>query len=170
LENNLTIEAFTEERVELLQLIAGQAAIAIRHAQLYRQVRNSERQLKKFLEAVPIGIAIIDAQGHPYYTNTKAQEILGKGVIPGTKPEEIARVYQNYIAQTNQVYPQEQLPIIKALRGEASKADDIEIHQGNRIIPVEAWGTPIYNEQGELIYAIATFDNSFGKRIMYQTF
>jgi PAS domain S-box-containing protein len=159
LENNLTIGAFTAERVELLQLIAGQAAIAIRHAQLYRQVRNSEQQLKQFLEAVSIGIAVIDAQGHPYYTNSKAQEILGKGVIPETKPEEIAQVYQNYIAQTNQIYPQERLPIIKALRGEASKVDDIEIHQGDRIIPAEAWGTPIYNEQGEVIYAIATFQD-----------
>ncbi len=159
LENNLTIGAFTAERVELLQLITGQAAIAIRNAQLYSQLRSSEQQLKQFLEAVPVGIAIIDAQGHPYYANSRAQEILGKGVIPKTKPEEIAQVYQTYIAQTNQIYPQDQLPIIKALRGEASRTDDIEIHQGDRIIPIEAWGTPIYNEQGEVIYAISTFQD-----------
>lgn len=167
LENNLITGAFTTERVELLQLMASQVAITIRHAQLYRQLKNSEQQLKQFLEAVPIGIAIIDAQGHPYYANKRAQEILGKGVIPDTKLEDIPRVYQNYIAGTNQIYPQEQLPIIKALRGEACKADDIEIHQGdslqgaapNRIIPIEAWGTPIYNEQGEIIYAIATFQD-----------
>ncbi len=159
LENNLTIGAFTKDRLTLLQLLSGQAAIAISNAQLYCQLKYSEQQLKQFLEAVPIGIATIDVQGHPYYTNTKAQELLGKGVIPETKPEEIAQVYQSYIAQTNQVYPQDRLPIIKALRGEASKADDIEIHQGDRIIPVEAWGTPIYNEQGEVIYAIATFQD-----------
>jgi PAS domain S-box-containing protein len=159
LENNLTIGAFTGERVELLQLIAGQAAIAISNAQLYCQIKSSEQQLKQFLEAVPIGIATIDFQGHPYYANSKAQEILGKGVIPETKPEEISQVYQAYIAETNQVYPPEQLPSVKALRGKASRADDIEIHQGDRIIPIEAWGTPIYNEQGEVIYAIATFQD-----------
>jgi PAS domain S-box-containing protein len=159
LENNLTIGAFTEDRLALLQLLSGQAAIAINNAQLYRQLKDSEQQLKQFIEAVPVGIAILDAQGYPYYTNIKAQEILGKGVIPDTPSEEIAEVYQNYMAQTNQLYPNEQLPIIKALRGEFSYIDDMEIHQRDQIIPLESWGRPIYNEKGEIIYAIATFQD-----------
>ena len=159
LENNLTTGAFTRERVEIVQLLSGQAAIAISNAQLYSQLQESERQLKQFLEAVPVGIGIIDAKGHPYYTNRKAQEILGRAVVSETKPEEIADVYQNYIAQTDRLYPQERLPIIRALQGEACSTDDIEIHRGDRIIPLESWGTPVDNERGEIVYAIAAFQD-----------
>ncbi len=38
LENNLTTEAFTEDRVEVLYLLASQAAISIVHARLYRHM------------------------------------------------------------------------------------------------------------------------------------
>lgn len=37
LENNLTVGAFSADRIELLQLISGQAAIAITNAQLYTE-------------------------------------------------------------------------------------------------------------------------------------
>ncbi|NJN65716.1 MAG: AAA family ATPase [Chloroflexaceae bacterium] len=40
LENNLTAEAFTEDRVEVLHLLASQAAISIVHARLYRHMED----------------------------------------------------------------------------------------------------------------------------------
>ena len=51
LENNLTTGAFTQERVEIVQLLSGQAAIAISNAQLYSQLQDSERQLKRLYDA-----------------------------------------------------------------------------------------------------------------------
>jgi diguanylate cyclase (GGDEF)-like protein/PAS domain S-box-containing protein len=159
LENNATTGAFTDNRVELLQLLSGQAAIAITNAQLYTKVQNSERQLKQFLEAVPIGIGILDADGHPYYVNQRAKEILGQGIAPEATAEEIAQVYQTYIAETDELYPNDKLPIVKALQGEASSVDDIEVHQGNRTIALESWGTPIYSETGRVQYAISAFQD-----------
>lgn len=48
LENNLTTDAFTAERIEVLQLLSAQAAIAIDHARLYNQleIRVQERTLE----------------------------------------------------------------------------------------------------------------------------
>ena len=40
LENNLTVGAFTNERLEILQLLSGQAAIAIDHARLYADLEQ----------------------------------------------------------------------------------------------------------------------------------
>jgi two-component sensor histidine kinase len=45
------------------------------------------------------------------------------------------------------------------LRGEKTIIDDLEIHQSNKSVPVEVWGTPIYDEQGAIIYAIAAFQD-----------
>ncbi|MBI4780813.1 MAG: hypothetical protein HY785_05765 [Oscillatoriophycideae cyanobacterium NC_groundwater_1537_Pr4_S-0.65um_50_18] len=37
--------------------------------------------------------------------------------------------------------------------------DDIEIRQENRIIPIESWGIPIFDDAGNVIYAIAAFQD-----------
>lgn len=159
LENPVTTGAFTSDRIEFLQLLSGQIAIALTNAQLYAQVKDSEQQLKQFLEAVPVGIGALDANGHPYYVNQRAKELLGQGIAPEATAEEIPQVYQVYVAETQELYPNEQMPIIRALRGEASSVDNLEIHQGDRVIPLEASASPIFNEQGEIAYAITAFQD-----------
>ncbi len=133
LENKITVGAFTRERIEFLQLLSGQAAVALSNARLYAKVTESEQQLKQFLEAVPVGIGVVDRNGHPYYANQLAKKLLGQGINPETKEEEIVEVDQNYMAGTNELYPDDKLPINKALQGELTKVDDLEIHQEENI-------------------------------------
>ncbi|NEP62283.1 MAG: CHASE2 domain-containing protein [Symploca sp. SIO2G7] len=132
---------------------------AVLQDQTEEAIRAGEKRLIQFLEAVPVGVAVIDANGKLYYLNQKAQELLGKGVESLASSEELAEVYQNYIAGTDQLYPVENLPLMRALRGESSTVDDIDIHQGDKIIPIEAWGTPIYDEEGNINYAIVAFQD-----------
>jgi len=49
LENNLTIGAFTIARLELLQLLTSQAAIAIKNARLYAREQQNSKQLQQSL-------------------------------------------------------------------------------------------------------------------------
>jgi len=51
LENNLTTGAFTPERVELLKVLSGQAAISIQNAKLYTEVRENESRLTQLNKA-----------------------------------------------------------------------------------------------------------------------
>jgi PAS domain S-box-containing protein len=140
--------------------MAQQLQIAFAKMQSLNQtLAQSETRLQKFLESVPVGIAVLDATGRPYYVNQKAIQLLGKGVLPFVTPEQIAEAYQLYVAGTNRPYPTEQLMIVRALNGEPGNVDDIEIHQGNHIIPIESWGTPIFDESGNILYAIAVFQD-----------
>ncbi|MEG4577356.1 AAA family ATPase [Microcoleus sp. N3A4] len=159
LENNLTAGAFTPERVELLKVLSGQAAISIQNSKLYTEIRESENRLTQFLEAIPVGVSVLDASGKPYYSNRVAIQLLGKGVIPKVASEQIPEVYQVYQAGTEREYPYADLPIVRALKGESATAEDMEIHQGNKIIPIEAWGTPIYDEKDNISYAIVAFQD-----------
>ena len=159
LENNLTVAAFTQERVKVLEVLVSQVAIAIINAQLYAQVRESENRLRQFLDAMPAGVFVTDRQGQPYYTNQIGQQILGKGVVDALTAEQLPEVYQAYLAGTNQLYPNDRQPIAKALQGETVKVDDIEIRHPDKTIPLESSGTPIYDEEGNITYAIAAFSD-----------
>ena len=120
---------------------------------------ESEKRLEKFLETLPVGVFVVDADGKPFYTNQTAQNIFGKGIIAETTPEKIPEIYQLYLAGTEKFYPYEKQPIFEALKGENARIDNMEIRQGEKIIPVEVSASPIFDDSGKLIYAIATFQD-----------
>ncbi|GAA6620409.1 AAA family ATPase [Scytonema sp. NUACC26] len=50
LENNLTVGAFTQQRLEVLNLLSSQAAISIENANLYNQLEDYSRMLEQKVE------------------------------------------------------------------------------------------------------------------------
>ncbi|MEZ2236798.1 ATP-binding protein [Microcoleus sp.] len=124
---------------------------------LNEELSESKSQLNQILEAVPVGIFVAESNGQPYYINSRAKSLLGKGIVADLNPDEIREEYQIYLAGSNEIYPPEKDPIICAFNGSSVNVDDLEIHKGDRVIPLEAWGTPIYDEKGKVSYAIAAF-------------
>ncbi len=116
-------------------------------------------EFKLLLDACPYGIFVIDAQGHPFYANLMALKILGKGVLESASLEHLNKIYQSYLIGTNQLYPATDHPLLRALQGETVTIQDMEIHQGGQIIPIELSAAPVFNEQGQILYAIAVFTN-----------
>jgi len=159
LENNLSTGAFTPDRLEVLKLLSYQAGISLQNAQLYVALSENEKRLTQFLEAIPIGIFVLNAKGEPYYANQTAQNILGKGIVTLASSNQLTEIYHAYLAGTDQLYPTEQQPIVKALNGESTTADDMEIHQVDRTIPLDVSATPVFNEKGQIAYAIAAFQD-----------
>jgi adenylate cyclase len=121
-------------------------------------VREGEIKLAQFLEAIPVGVAMLDAQGRPYYVNHAGQQLLGQGVLQLNSVDDLSKSYQFYIAGTNILYPSQNLPLVRALTGESSTADDLEIHKLDQKIPLETWGTPIF-DGGKVAFAIAVFQD-----------
>ena len=124
---------------------------------LNEALHESESRLTQFLDAVPVGVTVHDATGKICYANTTAQSILGKGIISEELPEKLSEVYQIYLADTDQLCPTERLPALRALNGESLTIDDLVIHRGEQMIPVEARTTPIFDEKGAIAYAIVAF-------------
>ena len=165
LENNLVTGAFTQDRVEVLNILSSQIIISIENAKFYEEIRQSERQLTQFLEAMPVGVSILDATGKPHYANRVALQLYGKRNMPDMSTNQIASIYQIYIASSIQEYPWEKMPIVRALKGECSSVDDMEIHQKNKIIPLESWGTPIFDENGKITHALSAFQDITERRL-----
>lgn len=116
---------------------------------------QSENQLNQFLEALPVGVSIHDTTGKVIYFNLTAKQLLGIESIPNATKEELAAAYQLY--RQNQLYPTEQLPALRVLKGETVFIDDLELHLSEKIIPFEVRGTPIFDHNGNISHAIIAF-------------
>ncbi len=125
----------------------------------------NEYRLFQFLEAVPLGIFVLDKDGKPFYANQKARELLGRGIVQSTELDKLGFVQQAFLAGTDNPYPPEQMPIGRALKGEKSSIEDMEIHQEDgRIVPLQIWGTPVVDMKGQVQYALAIFSDITERR------
>jgi len=159
LNSYLQAQRVVQQNAKLQQMNQELAELNSQQTALIAKLHESENRLRQFLEAMPIGVGVLGADGQPYYVNRKAKEIFGKGVVPDTSSEQLSEVYQMYQAGTNKKYPTDNLPIVRALKGESARADDAEVHQGDKIIPLEIFATPIYDQQGNIVYAINTLQD-----------
>src|SRR5262249_27985087 len=125
----------------------------------------NEYPLFQFLEAVPLGIFVLDKDGKPLYAHQKAPELLGRGVLPSTELAKLGLVQRAFLAGTDTPYPPEQMPIGRALKGEKSSIEDMEIHQEDgRIVPLQIWGTPVVDMKGQVQYSLAIFSDITERR------
>ncbi len=63
LENTLTSHAFTADRIALLELLAGQAAISLENTRLYSEVQEREARIRRLVDANIIGISVWELEG-----------------------------------------------------------------------------------------------------------
>jgi PAS domain S-box-containing protein len=77
LENNLTTQAFTPDRVTVLELLASQAAITLENARLYRDLAEREAKIRRLVDANIVGIFIFDLEGRILEANDAFLRIVG---------------------------------------------------------------------------------------------
>lgn len=130
--------------------------------QANRRLSENERRLKQFLDAVPVGLAIQDPTLRAYYVNPRARQIFDNQ-FPSSFAEPItlaenAALFPTFIAGSDELYPLERLPLGQALQGRSATADDIEVLVNERRVHLQAWSSPIFDEQ-QLVYVISAFED-----------
>ncbi|MCU0453220.1 MAG: PAS domain S-box protein [Bacteroidetes bacterium] len=119
--------------------------------------RAGEERLQAFLNLVPAGIFVLTGDGRPFFANRAATHILGRGIDTTTTTSGLTASYDAFVAGTDDLYPSDRLPIVRALAGERSTVDDVEIRRDGQRIPLLVSGAPIYDASGRLEYALAAF-------------
>jgi PAS domain S-box-containing protein len=135
-------------------MLADQA----QHA-LQQEVRSSEARLFQILEALPVGVFVVNREGNPYYSNRVGTRLLGRGAVASTRVEEIPEQYQVFIAGTDQTLPLDRIPVVRALAGEDVYTTELEIHRPDRVVPLEVWASPIRNEENVVEFGVAAFND-----------
>lgn len=125
--------------------------------QVEATLRESEQRLLRFLDALPFGVFVVEPDGRPVYANRSATELLGKGIMPDATADQLAAVYHAFVAGTDQLYPTERMPLVRALHGETSSVDDMEVERPDGRILIEIYGAPIRDAEGRIAYGMVSF-------------
>jgi PAS domain S-box-containing protein len=117
-------------------------------------LREKDRTLAQFLDGLPIGIYIVNSNGKPYFINQAATRLLGISL------EEVEKeLYDIYNSTTGEPYEKEQMPLTKALNGKDAAVNDMEIRHEGRVVPLEVWGSPVFDRNGSVKFAIVGFND-----------
>ncbi len=143
---------------ELGELATAFNSMAEQLQHSFTSLSENESRVKQFLNAVPIGIFIVEPNGQPHYVNSIGEQVLGQGIVAAYS-EKLRKSYRVYLAGTQEIYPAERDPILNALQGKSVTVDDIEISSTDKTIPLQVWGTPIYDAQGNIIYGMCAFQD-----------
>lgn len=144
---------------------------------LMAELKATNQRLNQFLDAVPVGVIVLDAKGKTFYANNKAKQLLNFSLYPywemiGSCPVEQPLLYSLdddhypiYQAGTEELYPPEKRMGVQSLKlGKIWSSDDMEIRYQNKVIPLETWETPIFDSNGEIGYGIIAFQDITERR------
>ncbi|MBC3788009.1 response regulator [Spirosoma utsteinense] len=130
-----------------------------RQENLTRQVIEHKKELTRYLDTIPAGVVVLNADRQIVFMNSAGQQLID--LPPSTKPVMLSDwVTQLRLAPASTDQPQEpiELSLNRALRGEAVFVGDlvVETSTGKRATAMHA--RPLYNEEGDYLSgAIATF-------------
>ncbi|SPF33510.1 hypothetical protein SBDP1_1130005 [Syntrophobacter sp. SbD1] len=116
-------------------------------------------RIQAVLDSMPAGVALYEGEPlKPVLVNPMAEELLGRGFPAAIARGDLAAYFQAYHAGTDEFYPIESMPIIRAMSGESVSVDDMEIERpdGTRI-RLEVFGAPVCDSAGSITGAVSIF-------------
>lgn len=117
-----------------------------------------DQRARQWADALPIGIFVLDANGAAHFVNPRATELLGRGIVPNTRPEDLASAYDAYVTGTHQLYESSQFPAIRALLGTECMVDNVDIVNHGTRRRLQVWSRPIRDHNGLIIFSVSAFD------------
>ena len=96
-------------------------------------------------------------------------ELIGP-VQPAT-PRDCAVAHRLYRAGTDTPYPGAEFPVTRALAGEASVVDDLEVEHPHRgRARLRAWGAPLLDAEGQVALAVVAFADVTVEKLLESVF
>ncbi len=146
---------FSETDQALLQSFADQAAIAVRNAQLYTQIRREKQRMDALLDTVPDGILIMSSDHHIERCNPAFARMLGVKVadVVGRSHNEVLRLSRIEHGQTLEQAEAGGWPLTPTAT--LYVEGDLERPLSSPL-PVGITYAPLVSSRGKLINVIAT--------------
>jgi PAS domain S-box-containing protein len=121
-------------------------------------LREQTRILQSVLDCMGDGVVVADAEQRFLVFNPAAERIIGHGRTD-TPPEDWSRHYELFLPDRVTPYPVQELPIMRAIRGESS--DQVELYIAYPSREAGTWilatGRPLRDEHGALEGGVVVF-------------
>ena len=102
--------------------------IEARLEQTITELRDQTQLMETVFDNMDEGVAVSDAEGRSLIFNRSAERIVGMGAVE-SEPDEWSEIYGAFYPDKETRVPTDQLPLVRALRGEAT--DDMELFVRN---------------------------------------
>ncbi len=115
------------------------------------ETRRQKELLQLILGSIADGVVVADANGKFLLFNAAAEQVVGVGATD-TTPDQWSDRYGTYLPDTATPYPSNELPLVRAMRGE--NVDAVELFIRNAKVPdgrlLSITGRPLRGEDGTL--------------------
>ncbi|MBI5518970.1 MAG: PAS domain-containing protein [Desulfovibrio sp.] len=123
------------------------------------ELRKSEALLRMILDALPVGVWMVDPQGETRYANGVSRRLLGSAADIGSRPCEALSAW---VPGTSENLPKDEFVLAKALAGDSMPQPQVlEVEDRNspgRLI-VRCAAIPIHHEEGRLRAVIMVMED-----------
>ncbi|HIK44628.1 MAG TPA: PAS domain-containing protein, partial [Leptolyngbyaceae cyanobacterium M65_K2018_010] len=158
----LTVGRFGELRELALAFNTMAAQLGRSFAELEhlnQALKQSERRWRDFLDVIPLGIVVYYRQGKMVFASAEARQLLRLEDMPSVPGLGLAEAFPAYRGDGVALYPVQELPLARSLRGQKGWADDIVLRRVDQEIPIEMVSTPFFDRSGQVEFAIAAFQD-----------
>jgi signal transduction histidine kinase len=135
-----------------------------------KALRDQTRILESILSSMGDGVVVADENGRFAVFNSAAEKIVGLGALDAA-PEMWAERYGVFLPDTVTPCPTDQLPLVRAIRGEA--VDQVEQFIRNDQLPQGIWlsvsGRPLRDESGVSKGGVVVFQDVTARKLAEQS-
>jgi PAS domain S-box-containing protein len=126
--------------------------------QAEEETRRQKELLQLILASIADGVVVADANGKFLLFNAAAEQVLGVGATDAP-PDQWADRYGAYFPDAATLYPSNELPLVRAMRGESVDAVEVFIRNANvpegRLLSIA--GRPLKGADGALQGGVVAF-------------
>jgi PAS domain S-box-containing protein len=147
----------------LFRLQRTHRVLAALNAQLQRtrdELQDQSSLLRSILDSMGDGVSVANEKGELLIVNPAGERIVGLGVTPGDYRNWTA-TYGLYLPDQATPYPTEDLPVVRAIRGES--CDHVEMFVRNPNVPEGRWlsvtARPLTDKSGVIRGGVAVFSD-----------
>src|SRR5665213_1602102 len=141
------------QRKKAAEIVAEQQEALARSEAAFRE---QTKILRSILDSMGDGVLVTDASGKMVLLNPAAEQMVGRAAT-GTYQSQWAERYGIYLPGTDSLYPDDDMPLARAMRGET--ADGIELYVRNALKPdgmfVSVNVRPLKDDGGEIHGGVA---------------
>ncbi|HJV36451.1 PAS domain S-box protein [Geomonas sp.] len=128
-------------------------------ARIHEQTESDRRRLEAILETTPVGVVLFEAgTGKLSLTNRRAAAIYLEEFDGLDLEAHLAKV--KVLRPDGALFPVEELPVSRALRGEEVHNVEMTIERGNGVrVPIIVWAAPLRDAAGKVTTAVVVMDD-----------